>query len=200
MTCVLMGGCGGSNGSVAAPRSTSTSSSAVTLPPDVNVALGTRVLAHGEMSGVRWFYSEYSDPTMGTCREFDFDPPIRRVPFTGTTVPGLIIGGGGICQEGLIRLPSNPADVALSDPVVAVQAERSQDGAFSVLSGVAAPGVIRVIARYADGVEVQIAPGSAHEFLLISRPSRPNPASLTVEWSGGRAKCDWSPIDHAYYC
>jgi hypothetical protein len=164
-----------------------------TLPADIAVADGWRVLADGVDSGVRWFFSQGSDPTMGTCRAFDSEPSLRAHPPRDPREPTVDVGGGDmVCSSGRLLVPAAGGSVGSApDVVMFVRVARSDAGDFSVVAGATAPEVSSVTFHYSGGADAEVTPTSSHVFVVISRPARTPPASFDARWPGGKVACTY---------
>jgi len=185
-------GCGGSaQRNLPAVQPDSAAPTVGALPTGVSLLGGWKLVAQGDTSGVRWLLSQGSDPTMGTCRAFDSDPPLQTGgPAPRPGLPSILGGYKRQCSSAALRLPSTPPDVrGLWSTVDLVRLDRSVRGDFSVVAGAAAIGVESVTLHFADGSTAVVRPSASRTFVAISRPARPAPSSFDVKWSGGLVTC-----------
>jgi hypothetical protein len=197
---LLLAACGGSKTSAPPSGSAKTTTPELSaqplattdgpLPRGVVLTPGWKLVAQGEESGIRWFFSQGPVPQMGNaCRSFDSLPPLRP----SATGNPLVLGESEIhCSGQTLTLPSGNSSVHIigSSSLVELDALRqSESGTFSAVAGVTAPGVDTVTVDYPDGTATSLRPSASHVFVVISRPAKPAPSKLSLRWPGGSAKC-----------
>ena len=202
-----LAGCGGSASKTAiqspSPRTTTTTTALNVSGAPTGGAW--EVLAQGIDSGVHWVFSQTIDPSLGTCRAFDSDPPLTGQPSERFGPPTQTTGTGDqLCETGNeLKPPSTGSgNIVIGSPTVAVFVTigSSANGDFSAAAGATAPGVASVTLHYPDGTDSVVKPSLAHTFVVISRPAKPHPSSFGVGWPGGHVVCQFLGSGPNYEC